>query len=111
MKKVLPLICLLFCTVFGNLYGQPTGAPCCTAPNVPEGCTEAGTAQANACIICNLAGIYQGNNGPYGPTGTFSCGVPHNSAWVSVIADASGNIDATVLTSNCVTGDGLQHIV
>ena len=111
MKKLLPLICLLFCTAFGNLYGQPTGSPCCTGENIPEGCTEAGTSQSNACIICSLAGIYQGNNGGYPASGGFSCGVPHNSAWVAVIANSAGAIDATVLASNCVTGDGLQLIL
>lgn len=110
MKKVLPLICLLFCTVFGQLYGQ-NGVPCCTSPGIPVGCAEAGTSIGTACIICSLAGLYQGNNGPYGATGDFSCGIPHNSAFVSVIANSNGSIEATVLTSNCNTGEGLQLIL
>ena len=93
-----------------NLNAQ-NNLPCCTAPNIPTGCSEAGTSQLNSCIICGLAGIYQGNNGGYPALGGFSCGVPHNSAWVSVIANAAGSIDATILATNCVTGEGLQLIL
>ncbi len=110
MKKVLPLICLLSCFIFTQLKSQ-VGVPCCVSPGSPAGCAEAGSSQANACIICSLAGVYSGNNSSYGATGSFSCGVPHNSAYVSVIADANGVIDATVLTSNCNTGEGLQLIL
>jgi len=89
--------------------------PCCEAPNIPNGCSEAGTTQANSCMICNLAGIYSGNNGPYPAIGDFSCGIPHNSAYVSVIADGSGIISATMLTDlrTCINNPvtGLQLIL
>ncbi len=100
-----------YCEFFPALTGSNSPTPCCTAPSVPAGCSEAGFSQQSACIICNLAGIYSGNNGSYPPTGSFSCGIPHNSAYVSVISDANGVIDATVITDNCITGEGLQLIL
>lgn len=109
MKKILSLSLFLL-LIWGTLLSQ-VRTPCCTAPNVPAGCAEAGTSIANACVICSLAGVYQGNNSDYGATGDFSCGVPHNSAYVSVLGDANGVIDATILTTNCITGEGLQLVL
>ncbi len=106
MKKIL-VFSLFLISIFQVLNGQ-TRTPCCVAPNVPSGCTEAGTNISNACVICSAAGVYSGNNGGY-PAGTpMSCGVAQNSAFVGVIADASGVIDANIITSNCNTGEGLQ---
>jgi len=111
MNKLLSLL-LIFCFLIGNIQGQ-TRVPCCEAPNIPNGCGEAGTSIANACVICNLAGVYIGNNSGYGATGNFSCGIPHNSAYVSAIIDVNGVITATLLTQTqtCNTGESLQLIL
>lgn len=65
---------------------------------------------------CSLCGpIYQGSTMGYGPSAPgsagFPCGTIENNQFISIIADDTGTLEATILASNCQNGQGVQLII
>ena len=92
MKKIILFSLILFISNFGmaqGICGNPGPAP-------------------PGCLMCSP--FLSNSNAGFGPGQAFNCGVPNNSAYMHFIANNTGLFSATLVTTNCMTGDGLQLI-
>lgn len=96
---------LLFLAILTLLCGQAiaqVNPPCPTPP--PPGSQNC----QQACVYCDFDG-YMGTNNGFPSGGNTICGqiAIHNDEWFGFTAGSS-SITITLLTSNCLNGDGLQ---
>jgi len=99
-KKLLALMAF-FAFAFGQISAQVS--PACGTPPPPgaESCP-------NACVYCNFDGYMGINNGsPSGGNDVCGAIAIHNDQWFGFTA-GSESITITLLTTNCLNGDGLQ---
>lgn len=84
-----------------TLFSQPPCLP--AAGGIPASDEPPG------CIMCGP--IYSGSTIGFTADTTdfvFPCGTVDNSQWITILADSSGNIQATILASNCRQGAGVE---
>lgn len=103
MRQIFTL--LLTFLIISFISAQPPCLP--TTGGIPAGNSAPG------CTLCEP--IYQGStdghtaNAP--GSARFSCGSIENNQFISIVADISGNISATILASNCQNFGGIEMVI
>lgn len=74
--------------------------------------TTGGIPASNEPPGCSLCGpIYQGSTVGFTADSVdfdFPCGTVDNSQWITIVVDATGNLQATILASNCSQAQGVE---
>jgi hypothetical protein len=97
MQKAVTFLFLFFLSGI-NLIAQ---APC------PSNSAPPSDNCSTACVFCNLAEISSSSNGYTADDATGFCGTIEDNQWIGFVANAT-SVNIAAISSNCLTGNGVQ---